>query len=62
MDATTQRKARELQLEIAELENLITKTAADPHDPDLRWARDLFIYRMACCKANLVRIKQELTG
>ena len=49
--------ARSIMREIAELEGLIDQTKGCAHDPDLRWARDLFIYRLGCLKMRLMQVK-----
>lgn len=48
--------ARSILREIAELEVLIDKTKGCTNDPDLRWARDMFIYRLGCLKERLVQV------
>ena len=60
MAARTQQAARRLMQEIEELEILIEETKKNPHDPDMRWARDLLIYRIGCLNERLKNVRKHV--
>lgn len=53
MEAITEWNLKKLKQELAELETLIDQTKRFPLDPDMRWARKLFLYRMGCLRERL---------
>ena len=58
MEAQLEWNLQKIEAEIAELTELMPRTTVDPHDPDLRFARDLFAYRLQCLEKRLTQMKR----